>query len=119
LRKKPNIVCSKTNSTTEVVPSDEDPEKASQNKDRKLRLIEKLKDKRRGVNEMENTDFQVYACTGVLVVLCVGVVVIKVFLEDFHYEELLYPWFRKQMEDFTISWAYINYYDNKPSVWQE
>ena len=69
------------------MPVNEDPEKASKNKDRKLKLIEKLKNKRQGLDEKENTDFQVYACTGLLVVLCLVVVVIKVFLEEMHYEE--------------------------------
>ena len=70
-----------------MVAFNEDPEKASKNKDKKLKMIEKLKNKRKGVAEKENTDFQVYACTGLLVVLCLVVVVIKVFLEDMHYEE--------------------------------
>ena len=70
-----------------MVPFNEDPEKASKNKDRKMKLIEKLKNKRQGVDEKENTDFQVYACTGLLVLLCLVVVVIKVFLEEMHYEE--------------------------------
>ena len=69
------------------MPFNEDPEKASKNKDKKMKMIEKLKNKRKGVDEKENTDFQVYACTGLLVVLCLVVVVIKVFLEDMHYEE--------------------------------
>ena len=81
------FILSKNNSTTEVVPFNEDPEKVSKKKDRKLKLIEKLKNKRQGVDEKENTDFQVYACTGLLVVLCLVVVVIKVFLEEMHYEE--------------------------------
>ena len=81
------FILSKNNSTTEVVPFNEDPEMASKNKDRKLKLIEKLKNKRQGADEKENSDFQVYACTGLLVLLCLVVVVIKVFLEEMHYEE--------------------------------
>ena len=70
-----------------MVPFNEDPEKAFQEKKRKLRLIEKLKEKREGGEEGENTDVQVYVCTGLLVVLCMVVVVAKVVVETLHHQE--------------------------------
>ena len=88
------------------MPFNEDPEKASKNKDKKTKLTEKLKNKRQGVDEKENTDFQVYACTGLLVVICLVVVVIKVFLENLNYEQptsIFSTWFREQMEDLSTN----------------
>jgi hypothetical protein len=54
-------------------------------KDQKLKLIKKLKNIREGGDERENTDYQVYACTGLLVVLCLVVIFIKVFIYNIGY----------------------------------